>query len=89
MDCYRSENRWDDVKYLWAELADVSPDAATVAEGKIVYANSYADQGNYPKAINILEKGGEHPSDLKNIIYAKHTLSQTSTTELVCQLKHA
>ena len=61
MDCYRSENRWDDVKYLWAELADVSPDAATVAEGKIVYANSYADQGNYPKAINILEKGWRAP----------------------------
>ena len=61
MDCYRSENRWEDVKYLWGELADVSPDAATVAEGKIVYANSYADQGNYPKAINILEKGWRAP----------------------------
>ena len=61
MDCYRSVNRWEDVKYLWSELADVSPDAATVAEGKIVYANSYADQGNYPKAINILEKGWRAP----------------------------
>jgi len=61
MDCYRSENRWEDVKYLWGELADVSPGAATVAEGKIVYANSYADQGNYPKAINILEKGWRAP----------------------------
>ena len=61
MDCYRSQNRWEDVKYLWGELADVSPDAATVAEGKIVYANSYADQDNYPKAINILEKGWRPP----------------------------
>ena len=61
MDCYRSESRWEDVKYLWGELADVSPDAATVAEGKIVYANSFADQGNYPKAINILEKGWRAP----------------------------
>ncbi len=61
MDCYRSEKRWEDVKFLWSELADVSPDASTVAEGKIVYANSYADQGNYPKAINVLEKGWRAP----------------------------
>ena len=51
----------DDGKYLWGELADVSPDAATVAEGKIVYANSFPDQRNNPKAINILEKGGRAP----------------------------
>jgi hypothetical protein len=62
MDCYRSEKRWADVKVLWDELADVSPDAPTVAEGKIIYANSFADQGNYPKAINILEKGWSAPA---------------------------
>jgi tetratricopeptide (TPR) repeat protein len=62
MDCYRSEKRWADVKFLWDELAEVSPDAETVAEGKIIYANSFADQGNYPKAINILEKGWRTPT---------------------------
>ena len=62
MDCYRSQHRWEDVKFLWSELADVSPDAATVAEGRIIHANSFADQGNFPKAINILEKGWKAPS---------------------------
>jgi hypothetical protein len=62
MDCYRSEKRWADIAYLWSELADVSPSAAIVTEGRIVYSGAYADQGDLKNAVKILEKGWKLPS---------------------------
>jgi len=62
MDCYRSEQRWADIAYLWSELAEVSPSAAIVTEGRIVYSGAYADQGDLKNAVKILEKGWKLPS---------------------------
>ena len=54
-DCYRALGRHAKVAELWEELRDVSPSAALVAEGRIVYAGSLADQGRLPDAIAVLE----------------------------------
>ncbi|MEG3586665.1 MAG: hypothetical protein VX353_05185 [Actinomycetota bacterium] len=62
MDCYRSEQRWADIAYLWSELAEVSPSAAIVTEGRIVYSGAYADQGDLKNAVKMLEKGWKLPS---------------------------
>ena len=40
---------------LWEDLRDASPSAALVAEGRIVYAGSLADQGRLADAIAVLE----------------------------------
>jgi len=56
-DCYRAQQRWADVEELWAELADVSPSADVVNEGRIVMAGALADQGDIDGAIRLLEKG--------------------------------
>ena len=62
MDFYRSEERWADIAYLWSELAEVSPSAEIVTEGRIVYSGAYADQGDLKNAVKILEKGWKLPS---------------------------
>ena len=62
MDCYRSEERWADIAYLWSELAEVSPSAEIVTEGRIVHSGAYADQGDLKNAVKILEKGWKLPS---------------------------
>lgn len=54
-DCYRALGRHAKVAELWEELRQVSPSAALVAEGRIVYAGSLADQGKLRDAINVLE----------------------------------
>ena len=54
-DCYRALGRHGKVADLWEELRDVSPSAPLVAEGRIVYAGSLADQGLLADAISVLE----------------------------------
>jgi tetratricopeptide (TPR) repeat protein len=54
-DCYRALGRHAKVAELWEELRDVSPSAPLVAEGRIVYAGSLADQGRLADAISVLE----------------------------------
>ncbi|MDP1820865.1 MAG: tetratricopeptide repeat protein [Acidimicrobiales bacterium] len=54
-DCYRALGRHAKVAELWEELRTTSPGAALVAEGRIVYAGSLADQGNLTDAIRVLE----------------------------------
>lgn len=61
-DCYRAQQRWADVDELWRELAEVSPGAALVNEGRIVMAGSLADQGDIDGAVRLLEKGWKRPS---------------------------
>ena len=56
MDCLRALRRYRDVKALWDELREASPSAEVVAEGRIVMAGALADQGDLPKAINLLER---------------------------------
>ena len=54
-DCYRALGRHAKVAELWEELRAASPSAALVAEGRIVYAGSLADQGRLEDAIRVLE----------------------------------
>lgn len=53
-DCYRALGRHAKVTELWEELRAASPSAALVAEGRIVYAGSLADQGRLEDAIGVL-----------------------------------
>jgi hypothetical protein len=53
-DCYRALGRHGKVAELWEELRAASPGAAIVAEGRIVYAGSLADQGRLEDAIAVL-----------------------------------
>jgi tetratricopeptide (TPR) repeat protein len=59
MDSYRALKRWRKVEELWLELAQVSPSADLVAEGRIVYAGALADQGRLPEALTLLRKRAE------------------------------
>lgn len=54
-DCYRALGRHAKVAELWEELRAASPSAALVAEGRIVYAGSLADQGRLDDAIAVLD----------------------------------
>jgi thioredoxin-like negative regulator of GroEL len=54
-DCYRALGRHAKVVELWDELRQVSPSAALVAEGRIVFAGSLADRGKLTDAIVALE----------------------------------
>ena len=56
MDCYRAQRKWRKVQDAWRELADVSPSAEVVAEGRIVYAGALADQGRMDEALALLRK---------------------------------
>ncbi|MGI9623021.1 MAG: tetratricopeptide repeat protein [Acidimicrobiales bacterium] len=60
-DCYRAQKRWADVEVLWEELAQVSPGADLVTEGRIVAAGALADQGDVNGAVRFLEKGWQRP----------------------------
>ncbi len=53
-DCYRALGRHGKVAELWEELRAASPSAPLVAEGRIVYAGSLADQGKLEDAIAAL-----------------------------------
>jgi tetratricopeptide (TPR) repeat protein len=61
MDCYRALGRTADVDDLYEELKQVSPSAPIVTEGRIVAAGSYADRGDVPGALRILEQGWRVP----------------------------
>ena len=58
MDCWRAQHRYRKVDELWRELADASPSAALVTEGRIVLAGSLADDGRLDEAIATLERRG-------------------------------
>lgn len=65
-DCYRALGRHRKVAELWEELRAVSPSAALVAEGRIVYAGSLADQDHLEEAIAVLAAAkppGKRPRD--------------------------
>ena len=65
-DCHRALGQHPTVARLWEELGEASPDAATVAEGRIVHAGSLADQGKVAEAIKVLEGGALGSKTLKD-----------------------
>ena len=54
-DCERALGRHAKVAAVWTELAEASPGAELVNEGRIVMAGSLADQGDLAGAIRLLE----------------------------------
>jgi tetratricopeptide (TPR) repeat protein len=56
MDSYRAQRRFGDVERCWRELAETSPSAELVTEGRIVAAGALADQGRVSEAIALLER---------------------------------
>ena len=56
MDCARALGDPDRVDELWRELAEVSPAAALVTEGRIVRAGSLADRGRLADAVEVLSR---------------------------------
>lgn len=56
MDCARARRDYRTVDRLWAELAEASPSAALVTEGRIVAAGARADQGRLTDAIALLDR---------------------------------
>jgi tetratricopeptide (TPR) repeat protein len=65
MDCYRAQRRYKKVEQAWDELAQVSPSAEAVAEGRIVWAGSLADQGKLSQALASLRKRGQNQRNPK------------------------
>ncbi|HEU5084017.1 MAG TPA: tetratricopeptide repeat protein [Acidimicrobiales bacterium] len=64
-DCYRALGQHDRVQELWDEIAEASLAAPLVAEGRIVFAGSLADQGRVVDAIAVLEAGALGDKNLK------------------------
>lgn len=64
-DCHRALGHHNRVEELWAELGETSPEAAVVAEGRIVLAGSQADRGSLADAIATLEAGSLGSKTLK------------------------
>jgi tetratricopeptide (TPR) repeat protein len=56
-DSYRALGRYAEADALWTELRAASPNAALVAEGRIVAAGALADQGDLSGAIRLIEAG--------------------------------
>jgi hypothetical protein len=56
MDCRRAQKQWAKVEEFWTELKEISPDPEVMAEGRIVYASSLAEQGLLEEGIRVLEK---------------------------------
>ena len=65
-DCHRALGHHAKVAELWEELGAASPAASIVAEGRIVYAGSLADQGKLAEAIDVLEQGSLGSKRLKD-----------------------
>ena len=56
MDCYRALRQWNEIDDCWRELAEASPSAELVTEGRIVLAGALSDRGRLDEAITLLEK---------------------------------
>ncbi len=64
-DCYRALKRYDKVDELWKELKESSPDAAIVAEGRIVAAGALADKGDIQAAVRVMEQARKDPAKVR------------------------
>jgi len=65
-DCYRALRKYAQVKVVWEELKAASPSAAVIAEGRIVYASSLADQGDLRGALKELASAETMPRRIRD-----------------------
>ena len=66
MDSLRALGRHDDVVEVWKELRQASPAHETMAEGRIVMAGSFADQGDFAAAIKELQPARSKPKRVRD-----------------------
>ena len=55
-DCHRALGNHARVKELWKEVSEASPAPELMAESRIVYAGSLADQGHVEEALSVLSR---------------------------------
>ena len=65
-DCYRAQRRWSDVDAVWDEIKSKSPPHDTMAEGRIVVANSLAEQGRLKDAISMMASVSHRPKRVRD-----------------------
>ena len=58
MDCERAARRYSLVKSTFQQLVDSEPTPDVLAEGRIVFASTLADQSKFQEAIDLLNNGG-------------------------------
>lgn len=65
-DCYRAQRRWIDVDAVWDEIKSKSPPHDIMAEGRIVVANSLAEQGKLKDAISMMNSVSQKPKRVRD-----------------------
>ncbi|MCB0966265.1 MAG: hypothetical protein KDB37_05470, partial [Ilumatobacter sp.] len=65
-DCYRAQRRWHDVDAVWDEIKSMSPPHEVMAEGRIVVAESLAEQGNLKDAISMMLSVSHKPKRVRD-----------------------
>ena len=66
MDSLRALGRHDDVAEVWKELRQASPRHETMAEGRIIMAGSFADQGELAAAIAEMQPARSKPKRVRD-----------------------
>ena len=65
-DSYRAMRRWSAVERVWGQIKAASPSQDVMAEGRIVYANSIADQGDVKGAIAAMSDAAKPPKRVRD-----------------------
>jgi tetratricopeptide (TPR) repeat protein len=65
MDSLRALGRHKDVAAVWKELRQASPAHETMAEGRIIMAGSFADQGEFAEAIKEMQPARSKPKRVR------------------------
>jgi tetratricopeptide (TPR) repeat protein len=65
-DSYRAMRRWQAVERVWEQIKAASPAQEVIAEGRIVWANSIADQGDLSRAIAAMQDGVKPPKRVRD-----------------------
>ena len=65
MDSLRALGRHKDVAEVWKELRQASPAHETMAEGRIIMAGSFADQGEFAEAIKEMQPARSKPKRVR------------------------
>lgn len=65
-DGYRAMRRWQAVERVWEQIKAASPSQDVIAEGRIVWANSIADQGDLSGAIAAMQDGVKPPKRVRD-----------------------
>lgn len=65
-DAYRGLRRWSAVERVWEQIKAASPSQDVMAEGRIVMANSLADQGDLQGAVAVMLDGRKPPKRVRD-----------------------